>query len=501
MTNHIMKYTVSVFITTCFLVLAGCQGFLDEQVFTEYDPDTFLQSESGINAVLTATYRQSRPLYRETWFSFAGWTTDLQLERGGGYAAPAATFAAYQWNASNNFFRNNWRELYEAVRNANSLIDNIDNVTAIPADKIAALKGEALFLRAFNYYVLHDLFGGVPLVKTGLELDLQIPRASEQETSDFIVADLTAAAQALPVDAELSGKATKGAAYALLARHQLNKKNWQAAADAAKAVIDLNKYSLFSPVEGLFSVENEGNSELIFVFESLASGLGWNYTPHAYPVGYQTGQVNYGAQFQLWRWFVNSFHPDDTRRNWILTEYVNKDGELVDLMNDPITPGIEKKYPRSFKFTPDPNALGAQHGNDMPILRYAEVLVNRAEALNELNGPNQESIDLLNELHTRAGIPLYSLSDFSSKEALRDQILLERGWEFFTEGLRRQDLIRQGLLISGSYDPPVTYTEEPIGPVSAQERGKSLAQPHHVLFPIPQQDIDANPALEQNSGY
>ena len=502
-----MKYISSIF-TALLIMLSGCVGFLDEQVFTEYDPDSFLQSESGINAVLTATYRQSRPLYRETWFSFAGWTTDLQLERGGGYAAPAATFAGFQWNASNNFFRNNWREIYEAIRNANSLLDNIDNVTAIPADRVAALKGEAVFLRAFNYWVLFDHFGGVPLVKSAEELNLEIPRSSAKETSEFIATELRWAADNLPVNAELSGKATKGAALALLVRHYINDRDdngnptpqWQKAADAAQELISLNKYSLFTPVEGLFNVENEGNDELIFVFESLNTGPGWNYTPHAYPVGYNTGQVNYGAQFQLWRWFVNSFHPDDTRRNWILTSYTDKGGNFIDLMNDPITPGIEKKYPRSFKFTPDPNALAQNHGNDMPILRYAEVLVSRAEALNELNGPNQESVELLNEVRTRAGAPLYQLSDFPTKEALRAQILEERGWEFFTEGLRRQDLIRHGLYISGTFTPPITYTTEH-GETSAQARGKTLAQPHHVLFPIPQQEMDANPALVQNPGY
>ena len=124
------------------------------------------------------------------------------------------------------------------------------------------------------------------------------------------------------------------------------------------------------------------------------------------------------------------------------------------------------------------------HGNDIPILRYPEVLINRAEALNEVNGPTQASINLLNEIRERAGVPLYSLSDFSSKEALRDQILIERGWEFFTEGLRRSDLIRHGIYIS-----------------SAIARGKPLAKPHHVLFPIPQKEIDANPALVQNPGY
>ncbi len=474
--------------------LPSCTDFLDEQVFTEYAPDQFLSSEAGINAVLTATYRQSRPLYRETWFSFAGWTTDLQLERGGGYAAPAATFANFQWNASNGFFRNNWRELYEAIRNANSLLDNIDDVTSISAEKISSLKAEALFLRAFNYSVLYDFFGAVPLVKSASDLDLEITRASDDETRSFIESEFQAAAASLPVDASISGKATKGSALGLLSRLLLNTKQWQKCADVCQEIISLGKYKLITPVETIFSVDNEGNDELMFVFESINTGPGWNYTPHAYPVGYPTGQVNYGAQFQLWRWFVQSFHPDDRRAldydpengkfGWILKKYVNKGGNVVDLLNDEITPGIEKKYPRSFKFTPDPNALAQNHGNDMPIIRYAEVIMSRAEALNELNGPNQESINLLNMLRDRAGVPPYNLGEFESKEALRDQILIERGWEFFTEGLRRQDLIRHGKFIS-----------------SAQDRGKMLAQPHHVLFPIPQQEIDANPALTQNPGY
>ncbi len=488
-----MKY-IKLPLLVIVMMLGACNDFLDEQVFTEYDPGTFLNSEAGINAVLTATYRQSRPLYRETWFSFAGWTTDLQLERGGGYAAPAATFANFQWQPSNGFFTGNWREIYEAIRNANSLLDNIDNVTSISAAKIASLKAEATFLRAFNYYALYDFFGPVPLIISAKDLNFEPTRATDDAMKTFIEAELRSAAAALPVDAELSGKATKGSALALLGRFFLNTKQWQKSADVLAEVIALNKYKLFTPVEGLFSIENEANDELIFVFESLATGPGWNYTPHAYPVGYQTGQVNYGAQFQLWRWFVNSFHPDDRRAleydpdngkfGWIIKSYTDKGGNFIDLLNDEIIPGVEKKYPRSVKFTPDPNALGAQHGNDMPILRYAEVLVSRAEALNELQGPNQTSIDLLNEVRARAGVPAYDLADFPTKESLRDQILVERGWEFFTEGLRRQDLIRHGKYIS-----------------SAQERGKSLAQPHHVLFPLPQPELDANPALKQNAGY
>jgi len=485
------------YLVAFFFLFVSCTEFLEEEVFTEYDPEVFLQTEAGVDAVIVATYFESRPDYREAWFTFSEFPCDLMLERGGGYAAPAATFANFNWNVSNNFFRNAWRGSYEAIRNANSLLDEIDNVSALSADKVAVIKGEATFLRAYNYAFLHDFFGPTPLIKSA-ELDLEPTRASQEDFSTFVEQELRSAAAALPLSQEVYGKATKGAALTMLGRYYLNTKQWQKSADIYKEIIDLGVYSLFDNVEGLFAVENEANSELIFVFGSFSTATNanqrWNYTPHAYPVGYNTGQVNYGAQFQLWRWFVNSFDVNDRRASeydppngkfgWIIKKYINKDGETIDLMNDPIVAGVEKLFPRPVKFTPDLNAIGADHGNDMPILRYAEVIVGRAEALNELQGPNQESIDLLNMIRNRAEAPEYALADFASKEALRDQILVERGLEFHAEGHRRRDLIRHGTFVSG-----------------AIARGVTGAQPHHVLYPIPQEELDSNPQLEQNPGY
>ena len=122
-------------------------------------------------------------------------------------------------------------------------------------------------------------------------------------------------------------------------------------------------------------------------------------------------------------------------------------------------------------------------GNDFPLLRYADILLSRAEALNETNGPNQESIDLINQVRTVAGLGSLSIADFSSKDSLRDQILRERGWEFHTEALRRQDLIRHGKFIQW-----------------AKDRGKA-ASDYMALFPIPQTEIDANENIRQNTGY
>jgi hypothetical protein len=138
---------------------------------------------------------------------------------------------------------------------------------------------------------------------------------------------------------------------------------------------------------------------------------------------------------------------------------------------------------RSLKYW-DNNTVGNHSGNDVPVLRYADILLARAEALNELNGPTQQALDLINQVRTRAGIANLTLAVATSKEVLRDLILRERGWEFYSEGKRREDLLRHDKFIS-----------------LAKARGITAAADKHKLFPIPQTEIDANTACEQNDGY
>ena len=158
---------------------------------------------------------------------------------------------------------------YSAIGVTNSILDNIDNVTSLSASKVASLKAEATFLRAYNYVMLYDFFGRLPLITSG-ELNMTPARASDADTRSFIESELLSAAQNLPIEPELYGKATKSAALTL-GRFYLDTKQWQKAADANKQVIDLGYHSLFPNVEGVFSVENEGNREMIFVFGSLAT--------------------------------------------------------------------------------------------------------------------------------------------------------------------------------------------------------------------------------------
>jgi len=200
---------------------------------------------------------------------------------------------------------------------------------------------------------------------------------------------------------------------------------------------------------------------------------------NALPPQYPTPVFNTATQVCMPVAFYRTFLPEDKRKNLILTSYTNTLGENINLLT-----GNEYQNPRSLKYPLDPNANNRFHGNDLPIIRYADILLSRAEALVMSTGTvNQEALDLLNEVHQRAGLEKLNLTEASSKEEFISLLLNERAWEFYSEGKRREDLIRHNQLIQ-----------------NAINRGQP-AKDFHVKFPIPQSEIDANPKLVQNPGY
>lgn len=472
-------------IAIILLLLSSCEDFLKEEVYTQYDPATFLQTEQGINSVLVASYELMHvtPFSRDRMVILNELEGDIMWEWGGSLEAIVAPLMTFNWDSQNIIFENPWRQYYQSIRNANSLLDNIDKVTVLSADILKQYKAEARFIRAADYYYLWELFGPVPLITTAAELNLEPLRATDEEFNTFITSELQAAADDLPLTQSLYGKATKGAAFALLGEYYLNSLQWQNAADLNKQVMDLNIYKLYSDdIKNMFAVQNEKNVEVVFTSPALVPDHGNGYMAHAFPPNYpvQSNWVNYGAQFCVYNDWVKTYHPSDKRLGWFLFTYTEPNGTVHDLWN----PNDLGRAVRCFKYVPDPNAVGAGHGNDIPTIRYAEVLLNRSEALNELSGPNQESVDLLNQIRRRAGVPEYSVSDFPSNDALRDALLDERGWEFVVEGHRRMDLIRHGKLIS-----------------RAIVRGATNAKDYMTRYPIPLNEIMTNPNLVQNTGY
>ena len=480
-------------IKTLFIIsftITSCDNYLDIKPLSELAPDNFLKTEEGLQSLLYSSYAN--------WFNTTGnnrgligvqeFGADIIWQSGGGENRDAVQFLEFTHGPETGIVTQIWTTNYRAIRDANLLIENIDE-TDIHDDKKKLYKAEARFIRAISYYRLFLAYGTVPL-RTSTTQELEIPRALENEMKQFIEQELLDVVDLLPFpgDETIKGRANKGAALGYLVKFYLNTKQWDKCSQTSKILIDLNHYDLFPIYENLFNVEYEDNNEIIWTIELIASTeITSNAMINAvFPVNFakdpKTGlewNPNWrriASQYRIIDEFYNSFEDGDKRKNLILTEYINFSGELVSLLNNDDT--------RPFKYWPDPNGFGASHGNDLPQIRYADILLSRAEALNEINGPTQESVSLINLIRNRAGLKNKELADFPSKDSLRAHILDERGWEFWFEAKRRYDLIRMDKFIE-----------------KAHARGKSNAQPHHVKFPIPQFAMDSNPLLEQNSGY
>lgn len=473
------------------LLMSACSDTLNPEIYSQTSPDNLFNTVQGVESVLFGAYA----LAAEVSGNDAAELLGVEESMGDiGYVESTwvVNFQEYILDgAGSPRYSTLWNLPYQAIRNANIILENVNDAD-IGQDSKILIEAEAKFIRAISYYKLYMRFGEVPLRHSTTQ-ELEIPKASEEDIIKFIETELLASLQGLPNPGEEPsyGRAHKGAALGFLMKLKLNTKEWQEAADYAQKIMDLGVYNLFPDYFSLFFVANERNEELIWVRPvraDLGRSAANSYMNFAYPPGFShhprtgldwpEGARNFDDSNVMVRdsWY-DTFDENDTRKDLIVTEYINLNGELINLANNP------NNGRRPFKYWPDNDIAGPAYGNDIPVIRYADVLLSRAEALNEIQGPNQESINLINQVRKRANAPEISLSDFGSTAALRDHILNERGWEFWYEGQRRHDLIRHGKLIE-----------------KARERGWP-AQPHHIRYPIPQFALDANPALEPTEGY
>jgi len=480
----ILKKTFRILIISFTLLLVSCEKPLEEETFSVLGPSNFYSSAQDAEALLNSVYANTRGYrdFHRDYLTLGEMTTDILIERQGAINANTQPIEDFVFPTGHPWLLGLWAKFYSAIYRANTVIERVPAIEMDP-ERREQIVAEARFLRAFSYFALYDFFGPVPLItSSNTNSDDRPSRPSQEEFFSFVENEFQEVAAILPATQEQYSRATSGAAYGFLSKFHLNNKDWQNAADAAQQVIDLGVHQLYDQGNrtDLFNLNNQQASEFIFVFPfptNPTSGLGNTYISHAAPPGYRwmfPPKVNFAAQFKIRSDFLNTFNMEDERLDAFVFEYTNMAGELVQL-------GEDDK--RSFKYPEDPNGIGDVSGNDFPILRYADILLTRAEALNELQGPNPESINLINQVRQVAGIEPLSPEATASMESLRDAILLERGWEFHTEGLRRQDLIRHGKFIE-----------------YAQDRGKP-AMDYQVLFPIPQSELDRNPNLEQNTGY
>ncbi len=481
-----------IWITIYALVLVqmtGCRKMLELDPDDEFSVDNVLTTESGIKSLLYSAYQnlQGQPATKDI-INFSEVTTDIAFNTGGNENLYLTQFINFTWDPSVIQLEGIiWGPYYRLIRDANLVLENIGNVSTSEEMK-ALLSAEARFLRAYSYAYLLNWYGPVPL-RISSSQETALARASEEELLSFIESEFEACLSGLPDPGaeELLGRANKGAALAALSKFLLNTKQWEKAADASQRLIEIGYYELFPDFKELFKVENEGNREMIFVITALNQFDYGNWYPAgAMPPGFASSPQlpeyrwvpniqNFATQYRLRDAFVQTFSAEDDRLDLIIHTYVNTNGQTIDLRTT-------TDNQRSFKYF-DNEAISNAHGNDIPVIRYADILLTRAEALNEVNGLNEESFSLLNQVRQRVSLQPLTMGDFAGPEAFREAVLRERGWEFVSEGKRREDLIRHEKFIS-----------------MARERGVN-ARDHQIVFPIPQSEIDANSLIVQTEGY
>lgn len=373
-----------------------------------------------------------------------------------------------------------WQVHYRVINAANSVIENVPTIQdpALTADLSKRLIAEAKFLRAITHFNLLNMFGqpfqvqngntpGVPLLTKSFTGTIEFPaRATVAACYEQIIKDLNEALVDLPVASTPAsrGRATKGAAAGYLSRLHLYKGEFQQAADFANQVISAS--TLYSLATNYSFYGATPTAEHVFVIINSAT---------------DNGRTGSGGWASYHRPAANGGRGDCAMSPSLETSFLTQptDRRLVDLTVFGTAADTQRKR-MSLKF-PD-----AANNTDLsPLMRTSEIYLNRAEALAELNGINNESLTLVNGIRTRAGLPAWTATTFATKAAFITAILEERRKELCFEGHRRMDLLRKGL--------PLRTT----GPTASLA---VFGGPKTVL-PLPQREIDLNKNLVQNQSY
>ncbi|RFZ84825.1 RagB/SusD family nutrient uptake outer membrane protein [Mucilaginibacter terrenus] len=510
-----MKKTIILTIAALVIGVTSCKKL---DVVNPNQPTTAVfwktadDAQKGVNSIYSTFHRAG--LCR--WFFFAtivrsdeGWSTspDANLQNN------FDLFINNDYNYGN--YTGIWADLYIGIARTNQVIDNVPNIN-MDAGLKARYIAEAKFLRGLFYFHLASLWGNVPLqLQSSTPVDLPATASRDQVWAQ-VQKDLTEAAANLPANYSGAdvGRATKGAANALLAKAFMQQRKFQEALAPLQAVIQSGVYTLTSNYQDNFLSTTENNSESVFEYNNAlnpndnhdddtdpnnqdnlnyGSSLPPFFAPR--PIGFTDGQAR--------RWPLAEFEAERTTNN-------QRDPRLAATylyaFTDERGPDFSLIYGQTFtqrygnavnndvwfrKMLNDQNGTATGDSfhspNNYRFIRYADVLLMYAECLNETNATAQ-AYQYVDKVRQRAGLAtLTSVKPGMNHDQFLAQIKHERVTELTGEGHRWNDLARWGDLDK---------------PLSARDSGfQNFVKGKNELLPIPQQDLDINPNLKQNPGY
>ncbi|GAB4012676.1 RagB/SusD family nutrient uptake outer membrane protein [Spirosoma migulaei] len=457
------------------LSLASCNDdFLSLTPETDRNTTNFYQTAADFNNAVVGTYNALKlsgvygtSLY---WMGEVSTdNTDFGVNTRQAVNVDNFQFVDHTYTSLNDIIFSAWRDHYRGISRANAILTRIESAKIADNLKMQ-YKGEAQFLRALFYFDLVRLFGDIPLITTEITTPdgaSSLTRTPAEDVYKLIISDLQSAEQALPISYGTAdiGRVPQGAAKALLGKVYLTRKDWATAAAKLKEVITSGKYQLLPKYADVFSYATPTNAEILFnvQYKSGNTGQGSGFGPVQASEG---ARITGGSMRYPTADMETAYEAGDQRKSFSMkSSYLDATGQLVN----------QRYVSKYVQF----GALASDSDIDFPVLRYADVLLMYAEALNEVDF-NPEAVTYLNQVRKRAGLADTKAADQASFRLAIEQ---ERRVEFAFENQRWFDLVRTGRYVT-----------------VMNAKGLKV-QDFNTLFLIPQREIDLNKSLKQNPGY
>ena len=531
-------------VTGIVISFTACKKVLDLKPLDSVNDLTLWSNQEMVVSYSGNFYAQLTSGFTTDWL-IGSITDDAAVPNS---SSGARTYSNPTFTSSNSPANSLWTNRYRYIRRANEFLEKID---AVPGDASLnkRLKAEIRFMRAYYYFDLVQYFGGVPLIDHAQAEteDLFLPKSTKAECFTFIANELSAAAADLPVAYPSTdiGRVTKQAALALKCRAELYNNDWAKAAATAQAIISMGSNSLLSTYDQVFSLTNKNNAEILLsvqhntrfderghsfdrsAFSPWYGGKGNNCPTQnlvddyemkssGLPItnalsGYDATKPYVGRDPRFYSTVLYDSALYKNRRMEMFTGGgdVTSGGPNGILANTITTTGyyLKKFTDEGFNAFGDVNARSSQN---WILLRYAEVLLNYAEAQNEIAGPDASVYSAVNSIRTRATMP--SLPSGLSQSQMRDAIRHERRIELAFEDHRYWDAKRWNLattLFSTATNPlkKVTITRNATTGVKTYAYSNITGDTRvfldkHYLFPLPQTEIvKPGNKMIQNTGW
>ncbi|MEO0470741.1 MAG: RagB/SusD family nutrient uptake outer membrane protein [Bacteroidota bacterium] len=493
-----MKKTLSICFGSLLLLMnwSCSESFLETTDRNNINSESFYSNAEEMIQAVNATYGglQNQGLYQRSVFFMLDFSANEGAATQNTQQDPQQLLD-YTWGNTNVHIVQFWRDNYLTIGRANTVLDQLPGVENIDAAIAARIEGEAKFLRGLAYLNLVQNFGGVPLRLSENEdskVLANFPASNADEVYAQVESDLTFAKNNLPqasaYDPSDRGRATAGAAQALLGRALVYQEKWSQAETELRAVVNSGEYELISLDDLILQFNGQAELSAESLFEvQFENGQGEGGAPWAVDVNTGWGgntegtfrPKEYGVpsfyNCRAAQSLIDAFEPNDPRLN----AFFYSDGS--DLRGTPydfatFSYGV-RKYADE---TPGAAAPLDDGFVNAVVIRYAEVLLLLAEALHN-QGNDADAVGFINEVRRRADPGGTILADREASGDVRQFIIDERQVELCFELHRRIDVVRWGL--------------------GSDVFGSKFITGRHELFPIPQQELDTNTEMTQNPGY